>query len=50
MNNRIIEIKKLLKPQFSDNDWNYHILLVVKYARLLAGKYRVDREVVELAS
>ena len=48
--NKIGEIRQLVKRKFKAEDWQYHILPVVKYAKKLAKIYKVDGEVVELAA
>ncbi|MFA5270359.1 MAG: HD domain-containing protein [Patescibacteria group bacterium] len=44
------EIREWVKKQFEPEDYQYHILGVVKYALWLAKAYKVDPEVVELAA
>lgn len=41
-------VKKLDEEDLKD--WQYHILPVIKYAKLLAKKYKVDENIVELAA
>lgn len=49
--NTIQEDRKIVEKEANnDLDFNYHILLVVKYALLLARKYKADRAQVELAA
>lgn len=50
MAEKIEKIKELVKERFDKEDWHYHILGVVKYAKELARKYEVDKETVELAA
>ena len=50
MNSKITKIKKLVEEKFDKDDWKYHILSVVKYAKKLAKIYKVDEEIVELAA
>lgn len=50
MDERINEIRKLVKSKFKENDWKYHILPVLKYAKKLAKRYKIDMELVELAA
>lgn len=48
---KIIEkIKKLVKDRASEEDWNYHIKLVVKNTLALAKRYKVDERDAELAA
>ncbi|MFA4833377.1 MAG: HD domain-containing protein [Patescibacteria group bacterium] len=44
------EVRKIVKNRASKEDWNFHILLVVKYALILAKDYKIDRKQVELAA
>ncbi|MDD5554227.1 MAG: HD domain-containing protein [Patescibacteria group bacterium] len=44
------EVEKIVKIRASEEDWNFHILLVVKYALLLAKNYKIDKKQVELAA
>jgi len=50
MNKKINEIRKLVKEKFEEKDWKYHMLPVIKYAKKLAKKYKVNKETVELAA
>jgi putative nucleotidyltransferase with HDIG domain len=50
MNNKITKIRQLIKKRFEENDWKYHIIPVVKYAKKLAKIYKVNEEIVELAA
>lgn len=47
---KIEKIRKLVRDKFEENDWKYHMLPVVKYAKELAKAYKVDKELVELAA
>lgn len=39
-----------MKKECSELDWKYHVLAVVKYAKLLANKLNADEELVELGA
>lgn len=43
-------IRKIVKQQADKEDWEKHILLVVEYSLLLAKKYKVNKQQVELAA
>ena len=47
---KIEKVRKLVKDKFEENDWKYHMLPVIKYAKELAKAYKVDKEIVELAA
>jgi uncharacterized protein len=47
---KIDKIRELVKKEAEENDWKYHILPVVKYAKELARTYKVDEELVEIAA
>jgi uncharacterized protein len=47
---KLKEIRKLVKNRFKEHDWKYHIVPVIKYAKKLARKYNVDKEILELAA
>jgi len=47
---RLEEIKKWVEEQFAPEDFQYHIMGVVRYALWLAKFYKVDSETVELAA
>lgn len=47
---QIEKVRKLVKDKFKGYDWKYHIVPVVKYAKKLARKYKVDAEILELAA
>jgi uncharacterized protein len=47
---KIDKIRKLVKNRFEEDDWKYHMLPVLKYAKQLAKEYKVNKEVVELAT
>lgn len=40
-------VRKFVKNKFDEEDWKYHILLVVFYAKKLAKHYKVNMETVE---
>lgn len=43
------QIRKLVKKEADEDDWKFHILPVLKYAKLLSRGRRVNQEVLELA-
>jgi uncharacterized protein len=48
---RMIEkVREIVQSQCEENDWKYHILLVTKYAKLLARKLNVDENIAELGA
>lgn len=47
---KIEKVRKLVKSKFEENDWKYHMLPVMKYAKKLAKAYKVNEELVELAA
>ena len=47
---KINEVRKLVKNKFEENDWKYHMLPVVRYAKALGRRYKVNAELVELAA
>jgi len=50
MNKNLAKIRELVKGKFEQNDWKFHILPVIKYAKKLAKIYGVDQEITELAA
>lgn len=50
MKDKIKKVREILEKEFEYEDWKYHILPVVKYAKELAKIYKVDEDVVELAA
>jgi len=50
MRSKITKIKQLVEEKFEENDWKYHMLPVIKYAKKLAKIYRLNEETVELAA
>jgi len=43
------KIREIVKKEAEEEDWKYHILIVEKYAKILADKLGADKEIVELA-
>ena len=43
-------VRELVKNRCGKNDWRYHILPVVHYAKLLAKMYNADEELAELGA
>jgi uncharacterized protein len=50
MTDKIEKVREKAREYCFADDYDHHILQVVKYARILAGKTNADREVVELAA
>ncbi len=51
MPDKIERIKKLVNEEYCfGDDYKYHTLLVVKYAKILADKLHADKEILELAA
>ena len=50
MSDKIEKIKSAVKEYCFGDDYNYHTILVVRYALLLADKLKADKETVELAA
>lgn len=46
----IENIRKIVEKDCTDWQWKYHAVIVVKYAKLLAKKFKVDEETIELAA
>lgn len=44
------KIKQLVKNQAEENDWKYHIVPVVNYAKKLGKQLQADEEIIELAA
>ncbi|HPS21591.1 MAG TPA: HD domain-containing protein [Candidatus Paceibacterota bacterium] len=44
------KIRELVKSEAEQDDWKYHIIPVVNYAKKLAKILKVDEEIVELAA
>ncbi|MFH1608180.1 MAG: HD domain-containing protein [archaeon] len=49
-NDKLEKIKQIVKEKDTEEDFNYHIVPVVKNSFLLADKLKVDNEVVEVAA
>ncbi len=47
---KIEKVRNIIKEECDEITWKYHIVPVVKYAKLLAKKLNADEEVVELAA
>ncbi|MFA5031152.1 MAG: HD domain-containing protein [Patescibacteria group bacterium] len=47
---KIETVKKTARQYFDTEDWQYHVLKVVFYARQLAKKHKADNTVIELAA
>ena len=45
----ITKVRKVVKKEADEADWKFHILPVLKYAKLLSKKKKVNQEVLELA-
>ena len=43
-------IKEIVRKECGEDDYKYHVVIVVKYAKMLADKLNADKEVVELAA
>ena len=50
MTKKLRQVYKICEKKYTRVDYKYHVLLVVKYAKLLAKKYKVDQELAELAA
>ncbi len=50
MADRLAKLREKARGYYTADDYNYHVLLVVKYAKLLAERTSADQEVVELAA
>jgi len=46
----IKKVEEFVKKECNEFDWKYHIVPVVKYAKLLAKKLNADEELVELGA
>ena len=44
------KIREIVKKEAEEEDWKYHIVPVVEYAKKLAKILKVDEEIVELAA
>ena len=47
---KLVEIKRICEENYSEEDYRYHILQVVKYSLLLAKKLNANLEIVEVAA
>lgn len=50
MDRKLEQIYNLVEKSFDEEDYKYHTLLVVKYAKKLAEIYNADLELVEIAA
>jgi putative nucleotidyltransferase with HDIG domain len=48
--NKIEKIRQIVKNEAAEDDWKYHIVPVVNYAKKLAKILRADEETVEVAA
>lgn len=46
----IDKVREIVKQESDEWNWNYHIVIVVDYAKLLAKKLDADEELVELGA
>lgn len=46
----IEKVRQIVKQETDEEDWKYHIIPVVNYAKKLAESFEVDIEIVELAA
>ncbi len=46
----IEKVRELVKKEAHKGIWDYHIILVIKYAKQLAEILKVDKDIVELAA
>lgn len=46
----IAKIREIVRSRCEENDWKYHILLVIKYSKRLAKKLKADENVAELGA
>ncbi len=44
------KVRKEVKSEEHIDIWNYHIVIVIKYAKQLADIFKIDKELVELAA
>jgi uncharacterized protein len=44
------KLRELVRKEASEDDWHYHVILVVKYARQLAENHGADPELTEMAA
>jgi len=50
MDKRLVKIRKLVEKKFNQEDWQYHMLPMIKNALRLGKIYKVDKNLVELAA
>lgn len=50
MDKRLIKIRKSVQEKFNQEDWQYHMLPMIKNSLRLAKIYKVDKNIVELAA
>ncbi|HII72222.1 TPA: HD domain-containing protein [Candidatus Woesearchaeota archaeon] len=46
----IDKVREAVKKEANENDWKYHVSVVVKYSKLLAAKLGADVELAELGA
>lgn len=50
MDKKLIKIRRLVEKKFNREDWQYHMLPMIKNALQLAKIYKVNKNLVELAA
>jgi putative nucleotidyltransferase with HDIG domain len=50
VNSRLEKVREIIKKEAKPGDWQYHQVVVVKYAKLLAKKLGADEEMAELGA
>ncbi|KPK32128.1 MAG: hypothetical protein AMS24_04910 [Chlamydiae bacterium SM23_39] len=50
MNKILNKVRYLVKDQFEETNWKYHIVPCIKYAKKLAKIFKINEEVAELAA
>jgi uncharacterized protein len=50
MPDKIDKVKEIVRKHCFGDDYNYHVLPTVRYAKMLAAKLNADKEVIELAA
>jgi putative nucleotidyltransferase with HDIG domain len=48
--NKVEKVREIVRKEAGERQWKIHIIPVVKYAKELARKYKVDEEITELAA
>ncbi|MFH1631303.1 MAG: HD domain-containing protein [Candidatus Aenigmatarchaeota archaeon] len=48
--NSVEKVREFVKKECSEDDWKYHVSIVIDYSRILAEKLGADKEIVELGS